>query len=818
MEMPYSIRQVLAVVLICAGLVPVCSARTARRTAKRYSAKELIAKIIASEKKIHDVELHYDYIIMKDGFICSSFDWGYEGGKEYFAGKQFNRARGDKPAYVDYVKVAFDGEKVRRFRDSERDKFTRGRICPFKDGHFIFPTPNHFLGYDISIGRRTFGEILRDVPKISLREQPEVIDGHRCRVLEAIGVVDRKLIFDVRAWIDTERDFRPLKIERYQSIGGKKRWKVVRQQIEKVKLQKIDGVWFPVEGTSSTFFIKNILPPVGMTETEFFRLPRNRVFEEGEFVMMPDRYGSVRIKVYEDTVRINKGIAPEKFTIEFPHGCRVYDDYAEISYTIGEPDKEKTISKSVPVPDSLTVSELLDKYAETQDKIQSFRIVTETQAKGATNHPISTSRGKTQYKVFHSDLAYDGERISNRLDRWLNMDSPPDKPLSKNHKAYNYMRSLWDGKYAFSYTTGSVDHVGTLSINTGPYAKANATIARSGAGFIMGILSGDSERIDTILRKAKGIHVRQQMDKVGDSQCYVIEADIRHGKYTLWIDPAHGYNIARAEVRKKQGNLAAGKPLGAGFSISSSFKVTRFEQVDGMWLPMEAYLTSGSKWPGGHFSKGTSHVKRTSVTLNPDHEALGSFVLDDVPDGAKVRGLVNLTGGRTYTGSPKYLWSCNAKFVVEPNGRPVVYDPNQGHLPVVKTLPRLRLFDLKLNDRQTQSKSILLCFWDMSQRSQQCIQELAEQAKSLKEKDVIVILVHVREIKPSALKSWAKKNKITFPVGRFTRHLHEELRQAWGIEKLPWLVMTDCDHIVIAEGFSQKELAEKIKGGGDVER
>jgi len=464
-------------------------------------------------------------------------------------------------------------------------------------------------------------------------------------------------------------------------------------------------------------------------------------------------------------------------------------------------------------PEPISAPELLDKYAKTQDKLKSFRIVTETQAKGATNHPISTSKGKTQYTVSHSDVRYDGDRMSTCLERWLRLNSLPDKPLGKNHKSYNYNRYLWDGKSSFSYAEAS--EPGNLIINTGPDAKNDFTIARSNQAIMMGILSGDSERIDTILRRADGVIVRGRMENVGGSKCYVIDADTKHGKYTLWIDPAHGYNIARAEVRKKQGNLAAGKPLGAGFSISSSFKVTRFEQVDSIWLAMEAYLTSGSKWPGGHFSKGTSHVKRTSVTLNPDHEALGSFVLDDVPDGAKVRGLVNLTGGRTCTGSPEYLWSPNAKFVVEPNGRPVVYDPNQGHLPVVKTLPRLRLFDLKLTERQTQNKSILLCFWDMSQRSQQCIQELAEQAKSLKEKDVIVILVHVREIKPSALKSWAKKNKITFPVGRFTRRLHEELRQAWGIEKLPWLILTDKEHIITAEGFGIGELSEKIKESGD---
>lgn len=240
------------------------------------------------------------------------------------------------------------------------------------------------------------------------------------------------------------------------------------------------------------------------------------------------------------------------------------------------------------------------------------------------------------------------------------MDSRPDKPLSKDHESYNYNRYLWDSKSAFSYSEGS--EPGTLIINKGPEAKNYFTIAGSFESQMMGIFYSDRKRIDKILRRhPDGAYVRQKMDKVGDSECYVIEADIKEGKYTIRIDPAHGYNIAKAEIRKIQGNMAYGRRLGAGFNISGSFEVTRFEQVDGTWIPMEARTIGESKWPGGHFSRGTTHIKRTSVNLNPDHEALGSFVLDDIPNGVTAL-IVGVKG--------KYTWQDGQ--VVDEKGRVVM--------------------------------------------------------------------------------------------------------------------------------------------------
>ncbi len=39
----------------------------------------------------------------------------------------------------------------------------------------------------------------------------------------------------------------------------------------------------------------------------------------------------------------------------------------------------------------------------------------------------------------------------------------------------------------------------------------------------------------------------------------------------------------------------------------------------------------------------------------------------------------------------------------------------------------------------------------------------------------------------------------------------EKIRFAWGVKSLPWLILTDSQHVVSAEGFGLNELDGKIK-------
>ncbi|GAF68635.1 unnamed protein product [marine sediment metagenome] len=273
-------------------------------------------------------------------------------------------------------------------------------------------------------------------------------------------------------------------------------------------------------------------------------------------------------------------------------------------------------------------------------------------------------------------------------------------------------------------------------------------------------------------------------------------------KYTIWIDPEHGYHIAKAVVERPRSNVQGLQ------SFRGEIKNIRFKKIDNKWIPVSANLENRFDYNNGHYSNGSYRIKVTEFVFNPDHDARDSFVPDDIKDGAKMLFYIGSPHRPYY---PQYIWSREAKFVADRKGRLMRYEPDKGILPVVKTLPTFKMFKLKLNSVQTKDKMILLCFFDINRASQEYAFNLAERASNLAEKDVLVILVEATGSEKKHVDAWAKQHSITVPVGRLFKELLKEIRLAWGIETLPRLVLTDRNHVIIAEGFAFEELEAKIK-------
>jgi hypothetical protein len=118
--------------------------------------------------------------------------------------------------------------------------------------------------------------------------------------------------------------------------------------------------------------------------------------------------------------------------------------------------------------------------------------------------------------------------------------------------------------------------------------------------------------------------------------------------------------------------------------------------------------------------------------------------------------------------------------------------------------------DIDFNTDQAKGKMLLVCFWDMNQRpSRNCILQLTKQAEQLAEKDLTVVVVQTSKVDENALHEWIKENEIPFAVG-IIQDNEEKARFDWGIKSLPWLILTDREQKVSAEGFSVDELGDKI--------
>jgi hypothetical protein len=117
-----------------------------------------------------------------------------------------------------------------------------------------------------------------------------------------------------------------------------------------------------------------------------------------------------------------------------------------------------------------------------------------------------------------------------------------------------------------------------------------------------------------------------------------------------------------------------------------------------------------------------------------------------------------------------------------------------------------------LKPEQVQNKRLLFCFFDYQQRpSRNTILKMAKQKESLVQKGIVVVAVQASKIESDKLHAWAKDNNLPFPVGTITDNI-ETIHTAWGVKALPWLVLTDRNHVVTAEGFRLDELNTKITG------
>ena len=60
------------------------------------------------------------------------------------------------------------------------------------------------------------------------------------------------------------------------------------------------------------------------------------------------------------------------------------------------------------------------------------------------------------------------------------------------------------------------------------------------------------------------------------------------------------------------------------------------------------------------------------------------------------------------------------------------------------------------------------------------------------------------------LQTFLTQNHIPFPVGLIEGD-EEQVKFNWGVKALPWLILTDRNHIVQVEGFGVEEVKGKIK-------
>ncbi len=126
-----------------------------------------------------------------------------------------------------------------------------------------------------------------------------------------------------------------------------------------------------------------------------------------------------------------------------------------------------------------------------------------------------------------------------------------------------------------------------------------------------------------------------------------------------------------------------------------------------------------------------------------------------------------------------------------------------------KPLPDLK--ELGVSSTEVNGKPVLLCFCDIDQRpSRRCLSDLRAKADTLAAHGVALLIVQVSKTDLSKYQTWLKDNGITLPIHVFEGDFQAR-KTTWGVGALPWLILTDKDHMVRAEGFGLDDLQKRIE-------
>jgi len=324
---------------------------------------------------------------------------------------------------------------------------------------------------------------------------------------------------------------------------------------------------------------------------------------------------------------------------------------------------------SLPVPivaaGSPDAREVLRRFTKARKNLSSYIV------KG---HLKSTYRytGFDGTGVSHTkfECRYDGNRVKNIAYCWGDVGI---RGRGTKEEDALYVSTLWDGETAYSFTKS---HRGTNvkmsdKDSPGDYSKrAPESFKGSSFGIVMGYHRGDKVPIgELFLGSSVKLQLRDKRSNVRGVHCYVLEADVpKYGKYTVWIDPVHDYHIARIRCQRgpgdrmgSEGNLLI---LKEGAIRKDSYEVLEFEKKRGAWFPKICKWKTYYTFPG-HKSIGERELTFSEISLDPDHDALGSFLPDDIPNGSVVR-LLSLPH------SMKFVWQDGK--VVDKDGREVDTD------------------------------------------------------------------------------------------------------------------------------------------------
>jgi hypothetical protein len=286
-------------------------------------------------------------------------------------------------------------------------------------------------------------------------------------------------------------------------------------------------------------------------------------------------------------------------------------------------------------------AKIIDLYAKHQDEISKVYLEFEVTTQVAGKYYRDDFKHLNDVpiiKQYAGTFAYDGSRCSLRQQLWGNQN-PMQDPVPKENAHYESV--LWTQKnfHQYSHSQKTLG-LAWVAREQEEIEKAKpVTLGKYMGKFLLGYPSAgvSADRIDVILRKASKITLRKDQDRIGGSSCFVVDAELNIGSFTVWFDPQRQYCMAQLKVEAKEGNIDGNTVLPRDYFRTAQWTILEYESINGLFVPKKCEFRGDSKFPNGDYRHFSSTFTAKRITLNPDFDKMDLFNEQDIKDGADVR-------------------------------------------------------------------------------------------------------------------------------------------------------------------------------------
>ena len=231
---------------------------------------------------------------------------------------------------------------------------------------------------------------------------------------------------------------------------------------------------------------------------------------------------------------------------------------------------------------------------------------------------------------YSSKYISDGSRFDVTVEQYEH-----DLGASKESLVMN-KRAVWDGQMYASREHSTILGVSTYVGGTGKYAKAPPIRQNKWAApWADAIPIGDYVSVAELLASSANAVLSPKMENVDGFATYVLESRNQRGLYRVWVDAENGFIPRKITVRRQKNDLHRDGPLRGG-TVEIEISGVEIQKVGGHYVVTSSTVNERVLFRDMLIQSQTLDVKRENIEWNPDFEKMGAFVIDGIPEGAKV--------------------------------------------------------------------------------------------------------------------------------------------------------------------------------------